>query len=186
MELDEVQKYINEIGGGLVMRKSIRIILLLMPLLIIPLALYEHDRWESPLNPNIPQPVSIETLFKHNESYKAPMELIVEGEVHNKSEAENILLLKGIEGGFLKVNCSGLDISAIESGTYIYMRGYSYIDDNTKNYFLAIELHIHVTYSLILSLPGALLVLIILFIGFKFKLGDFSFSRKAEAQSKNA
>lgn len=166
------------------MKKIIRVILLLSPLIIVGIAFFEHGRWEPPLNPNIPQPVSIETLLEHNESYQAPMMLITQGEVHNKSS--DTIFLKGIHDEFFRVNCTLVNISAVQEGMTLYMRGYSYYHDPSKLYFLAVEIHIHTSYSLVLSIPIAFIVLIILFIGFKFNLNDFSFSRRPTEEGPDA
>ncbi|HUY00804.1 MAG TPA: hypothetical protein VMV49_14680 [Candidatus Deferrimicrobium sp.] len=168
------------------MKKILRILFLLSPLIIVGLAYYEMNVWHPPLNPNIPQPVSIETLLEHNETYKAPMELIITGDVFNKSDVDEYLFLDGINDGYFKVNCTGLNISSIEPGMTLELRGYSFYDDPEKQYFVAIEFHIAISYSIYLSIPGAILILLILFWGFKFQIKDFSFSRKSAEDEKNA
>ncbi|MHA1649532.1 MAG: hypothetical protein ACTSYB_05005 [Candidatus Helarchaeota archaeon] len=166
------------------MKKILRILFLISPLIILSLAYYEQGRWTPPLDPNNPQPVSIATLLEHPESYQAPILLITHGDVFNKSG--DIIYLKGFGDVFLKVNCTDVDIGDVQEGMTLYLRGYSYYHDPSKEYFLAIEIHIHVSYSVYLSIPIAVLVLIILFFGFKFKLKDFSFSRRKEEGSKNS
>jgi len=140
------------------------------------IAVWEQGRWEPPLNPEVPQPVAISTLLAHNESYQAPLEVITFGDVYNKSE--NLLLLQGTGGELLKVNTTLVNTSLVQKEMTLYIRGYSYIHDSTKAYFLAIEIHIHVSYSLVLSIPVAIIGLLILFWGFKFQIRDFSFSRR--------
>lgn len=158
------------------MKKILRLLLLLTPLIIAGLAYWDYKRpWQPPLDPTIPQYVSIDDLLAYNDSYQAPMIVIVQGEVFNKTG--NYLFMNG---GVFRVNCSGLDISAVKSGDFVYVRGMSYYHEPAKEYFSASDIQIHVSYSLYLSIPGALLILLILFIGFKFKLSDFSFSRKVQ------
>ncbi|MDD1776873.1 MAG: hypothetical protein LUQ65_01810, partial [Candidatus Helarchaeota archaeon] len=94
--------------------------------------------------------------------------------------------LYGDEKGFFLVNCSGLDISSVEPGMDLYFFGVSYIDVPVKGYFLAENFWIQISYSVYLSIPGAFLILIILFVGFKFNLKDFSFSRKRQEDPKDA
>ncbi len=166
------------------MKKLVRVLLLLSPLILFGVAFLEHDRWAPPLNPEVPQPVAISTLFEHNESYQAPIELITFGDVHNKSA--EIIFLKGAGEVFLMVNTTLVNASAVEAGMTLYMRGYSYVHDPAKGYFLAIEIHIHISYSLMLSIPIAFIGLLILFWGFKFNLSDFSFSRRTKEAEKNA
>jgi hypothetical protein len=166
------------------MKKLVRVLLLLSPLILFGIAFWEHNRWAPPLNPEVPQPVAITTLFEHNESYQAPIELITFGNVYNKSA--DVIFMKASEEIFLMVNTTLVNTSAVEVGMTLYMRGYSYIHDPAKGYFLAIEIHIHVSYSLILSIPIAFIGLLILFWGFKFNLSDFSFSRRPKEAEENA
>jgi hypothetical protein len=168
------------------MRKILRVLFLLSPIIIVGFAVYENYQWHPPLNPNVPQPVSIEVLLKHVDIYKAPMVLLIVGDVYNKSDGDEYIFLYGVDGGYFQVNCTGINISAIEPGMRLDLRGYSYYDDPTKEYFLATDIHIAVSYSMFLSLPGLLLILVILFVGFKFQIKDFSFSRKSEEGGKNA
>ena len=168
------------------LRKILRILFLLSPLIIVGLAFYEHSRWQPPLNPDMTQPVSIETLLEHNETYKAPMKLIIHGEVYNKSESEEFIFLYGVNDDYFRVNCTNVNVSAVEGGMLLYIRGFSYYHDPEKEYFLAEEIHIQVSYSLYLSIPVLILILIIMFIGFKFQAKDFSFSRRLEEESGNA
>ena len=161
------------------MRKIIRILLLLSPLIIVGLTFYEQTRWVSPIFPEKTQYIGVGTLLDHPEVYQAPMTLIVHGIVHNKSGSGDFLFFYlDKEWIFFNVNCSQLDISELEGGMTVYLRGKSYYHEPSKQYFLAEDFHILVSYSLYLSIPGAFLVLLILFLWFKFKFQDFSFSRK--------
>ncbi|MHA1130740.1 MAG: hypothetical protein ACTSRC_20105 [Candidatus Helarchaeota archaeon] len=166
------------------MKKLVRVLLLLSPLILFSIAFWEHNRWEPPRNPNVPQSVAISTLYKHNESYQAPIELITFGTVYNKST--DTIYLEGTGDIFLLVNTTQVNTSAVKVGKTLYLRGYSYIHDPTKGYFLAIEIHIHTSYSLILSIPVAVIGVFILFWGFKFNLKDFSFSRRPREVKENA
>ncbi len=168
------------------MRKLVRVLLLLSPLVILGFAFYEQGVWHPPLNPNITQPVGIDVLLEHKEIYKAPMKLIIIGDVYNKSESGDMLFLYSDNGDYFRVNCTSLDISQIEGGMRLYIMGYSYYHDPTKEYFLAEKIQIHTSYSIFLSIPGAILILIILFVGFKFSIKDFSFSRKLKEEGKDA
>ncbi len=169
------------------MNKIIRLLLLISPVLILGLAIYDMQMpWRPPLDPNTPQYISIGTLLDHPDVYKAPMEVIINGNTHNKSLSGDILFLYGGPDGYFKVNCSEIDISAIDGGMHVYIRGVSYYDDPTKEYLLAHEVYSHQSYSYYLSIPGVILVLIILFVGFKFSLDDVSFSRKSEEVSEDA
>lgn len=166
------------------MRKIIRVLFLLSPIILLGFAVYEKDLWHPPLNPDVPQYIDINVLRDHPDVYKAPMSLIIQGEVYNKTG--DLLFLYGGDRGFFLVNCSSLDISSIESGMLLYFFGVSYIDDPLKGYFLAENFQIQISYSVYLSIPGAILILLILFLGFKFKLKDFSFSRKEQGETKDA
>lgn len=165
------------------MKNYIRVLLLLTPIIIVGLAIYEQTVWHPPINPDMTQQVRIGTLLDLNETYKAPMKLIINGDVYNKSVAEDLLFL---DGGYFKVNCTNVNISDVKPGMRVYIMGYSYYHDPSKEYFLAEKIHIFVSYSVYLSIPGAFLILIILFVGFKFELKDFSFSRKPAEESKDA
>ena len=163
------------------MNKVIRLLLILSPALILGLAIYDMQLpWQPPLDPNTPQSISISVLLEHPDAYKAPMEVIINGDTHNKSLSGDILFLYGGPDGYFKVNCSEIDISAIDGGMHVYVRGVSYYDDPTKEYLLAKEVHPHQSYSYYLSIPGLILILIILFVGFKFSLDDYSFSWRSE------
>ena len=165
------------------MNKFIRVLMLLSPIIIVGFAFYEHGRWQPPLNPDVPQPVEIEVLLEHPEAYGAPIELIIHGTVYNKSDIDEYIFLYGPNDSHFKLNCTSINISAVEPEMYVYIRGYYYSEEQ---YLLVIELHIHTSYSLYLSIPGAFLVLIILFWGFKFNLDDFSFSRKVQEEQTDA
>ncbi|NVM31279.1 MAG: hypothetical protein HWN65_20745 [Candidatus Helarchaeota archaeon] len=166
------------------MKKYIRVLLLLSPLIIAGFGYYELTKpWQPPISPDGPHFTTIGALLDHNETYKAPMKVIFNNDVFNKT---GDILFFNAGGRFLKVNCSGVDASAIESGMMLYIIGVSYLHDPTKEYFLAEDIHIHVTYSLYLSIPGAILILLILFVGFRFTLDDFSFSRKKLEEHKDA
>ena len=160
------------------MKKSIRILLLLSPLIVFGLVVMENMIFRPPINPNLTQPVAINTLLEKPEVYKAPMQLSLNGEVKNITG--NDLFLSGLHGVDLRVNCSGLNIDHISPGMTLYVKGYSYVHDMGKNYFLAVEIHVFHSYSLYLSLPGAIIILVILFVIFKFNYKDFSFSRRKE------
>jgi len=160
------------------MKKSIRILLLLSPLIVFGLMIMENMIFRPPINPSITQPVSINTLIEKPDLYQAPMVLSLNGEVKNRTG--NDLFLKGLHGVELRVNCSGLNIDHIQAGMTLYVKGYSYLHDTGKNYYLAIEIYVFQSYSLYLSLPGAIIVLVILFVIFKFNYKDFSFSRRKE------
>lgn len=164
------------------MKKITRILFLLTPLILVGLAFYEHEQWYPPVNSDIPQPVSIKTILERSESYKPPFELITHGEVYNKSGSGEIIFLEDLGGELLRVNCTNVNVSAVEVGRTVYIRGYSYYHDLSKKYFLAIKIHVLVSYSLFLSIPGAILILIILFLGFKFNWNDFSFSRNKKEE----
>lgn len=166
------------------MRKIIRVLFLLSPIIILGFALYEMNLWHPPLNPNVPQYIDINVLRDHLDLYKAPMPLIIQGQVYNKTG--DLLFLYGGDKGYFLVNCSGLDISTVEPGMYLYFFGISYVDDPLKRYFLAENFWIQISYSVYLSIPGAFMILIILFVGFKFNLKDFSFSRKKQEGTKDA
>jgi hypothetical protein len=166
------------------MRKIIRVLFLLSPIIILGFALYEMDLWHPPLNSDVPQYIDINVLRDHPDIYKAPMRVIIQGQVYNKTG--DLLFLYGGDRGFFLVNCSGLDISSVEPGMDLYFFGLSYIDDPLKGYFLAENFWIQYSYSVYLSIPGAFLILIILFVGFKFNLKDFSFSRKRQEEPKDA
>jgi len=114
------------------------------------------------------------------------MEVIINGDIYNKSLSGEILFLYGGPDGYFKVNCSEIDVSAISGGMHVYVRGVSYYDDPTKEYLLAREVYRHQSYSYYLSIPGVILILIILFVGFRFSLDDVSFSRRAEEVVKDA
>lgn len=161
------------------MNKVLRLVLILSPILILGLAIYDMQRpWQPPIDPNTPQHISIGVLLAHRDVYKAPMEVIINGDVYNKSLSGEFLFLYGGSNGYFEVNCSQIDISIIDGGMHVYIRGISYYDDPTKEYFLAEEIYRHESYSYYLSVPGLFLILIILFISFKFSLDDFSFSRR--------
>ena len=170
------------------MRKLLRVLFLLSPIIIAGLAYWEYERaWQPPLNPDRPQYISLEALREHPDAYQAPMILILQGEVHNKTG--NFLFLEWGGEDYFKVNCSLIDISAVEGGMTVYIRGVSYYHDLAKKYFLVEnqeDIHIHVSYSLYLSIPGAVLILLVLFLGFKFNLDDFSFSRKPKEEEADA
>jgi len=167
------------------MRKVIRVLFLLSPIILLGFALYEMDLWHPPLNPAVPQYIDVNILQNHSDIYKAPMQLIIQGRVYNKTG--NSLFLYGGAKGFLQVNCSSLDISSIEPDMFLYLVGVSYYDDPSRGYVLAEEIEIQQpTYSVYLSIPGALLILVILFVGFKFRTKDFSFSRKRKEENGDA
>lgn len=167
------------------MRKIIRVLFLLSPLILLGFAIYENSLWHPPFNPAVPQYITINNLQDHLDVYKAPMQIIFQGQVYNKTG--NFLFLYGRNNGFLQVNCSSLEISSVQSGMILYLFGISYYDDPSKNYFLAEAVEIQQnSYTLYLSIPGGFLILIILFLGFKFNLKDFSFSRKRKEGPKNA
>lgn len=166
------------------MRKILRVILLLTPLIIVGLALYEKDQWHPPIDPNTPQLTHMGAILDNTEIYKAPMTLIINGVVYNKSISGDFIFLGST--GYFQVNSTEIDVSGVEPGMVVYLRGTSYYHDSGKLYFLAEDIEIHVTYSLYLSIPGAVLILVILFVGFKFILKDFSFSRKTQEESTNA
>jgi hypothetical protein len=166
------------------MRKIIRVLLLLSPIILLGFAVYEKDLWHPPLNPAVPQYIDINVLQNNVDIYKAPMHVIIIGGVYNKTG--DLLYLYGGDKGFLRVNCSSLDISSVEPGMILYFFGVSYLDDPSKEYYLAEKFWIQESYSLYLSIPGAFLILIILFVGFKFRLNDFSFSRKRQEDPEHA
>ena len=165
------------------MKKLLRVFLLLTPLILVGFVFYQYYEWHPPINPNITQPVSVETLMGNPEVYKAPMNLVINGAVHNKSG--EIIYLGGLHGAFIKVNCTNVNINNVDAGTDVYIMGYSFYHEADK-YFLATDIHVQVSYSLYLSIPGAIIVLIILFAVFKFNKKDFSFSRRGEESVKNA
>lgn len=187
MELAEARRFISNLINslGLSMKNYMRVLFLLSPLIIMAgLGYYELRKpWQPPLSPDGPHYIAIDVLINHQESYKAPMKIIFHGDVYNKT---GDLIFFDSNSGFLKVNCSGMDISTIEAGMTLYIMGVSYLHDPTKEYFLAEDIQIHVSYSLYLSIPGAILILIILFLGFRFTLDDFSFSRKKLEAHKDA
>ncbi len=185
MGSEEIQRFLNEKVVD-EMRALIRVILLLSPIIIVGFAIYELDQWHAPISPNSPQYIGIDDLLAHPDVYQAPRQIIFSGEVYNKSVAGDMILIRLGESDFFRINCTGLDISDVESGMTIYVRGVSYYNDPSKEYFLATDIEIHVSYSLELSIPGAILILIILFVGFKFQLKDFSFSRRSEEETENA
>ena len=160
------------------MKKAIRVLLLLSPLIVFGFIIMENMIFRPPINPYITQPVSIKTLLEKPETYKAPMVISINGEVKNKTN--NDLFLTGLYGLELRINCSGINIDNIQPGMTLYIKGYSYIDDPGKNYVLAIDIHLFYSYSLYLSIPGAIIVIMILFVIFKFDYKDFSFSRRKE------
>ena len=166
------------------MRKIIRVLFLLSPIILLGFALYEKDLWHPPLNPEVPQYIDINVLRDHPDLYKAPMHVIIQGQVYNKTG--HMLFLYGGDRGFFRVNCSSLDISSVDSGMILYFLGVSYIDDPAKEYFIAENFQVQISYSVYLSIPGAFLILIILFVGFKFHWKDFSFSRKRQEDTKDA
>ncbi len=159
------------------MKKIIRVFLLLSPLILVGFVIYQYYEWHPPVNPYITQPVSVDTLLEKPEVYKAPMNLVVNGKVYNISG--NIIFLSGLHGSVMKVNCTNVNIDNVKAGSDVYIMGYSHYHEVDK-YFLATNLHVQVSYSLYLSIPGAIIVLIILFGIFKFNKKDFSFSRRQE------
>jgi len=180
VELGELLWYSNN-KEKFDIRKIIRILFLISPIILLGFAIYENNLWHPPLNPNVPQYISINDLRSHPEAYPPPMKVIMQGLVINKNKTSNFLILEGGTMGPFRVNCSNLDISFINTGVIIYLLGVSYFNDPSKNYFLAENFEIQQpTYTTYLSIPGALLILIILFVGFKFSLKDFSFSRKTK------
>ncbi|MDD1777175.1 MAG: hypothetical protein LUQ65_03330, partial [Candidatus Helarchaeota archaeon] len=64
------------------MRKIIRVLFLLSPIIILCFAVYEKDIWHPPLNPEVPQYIDINVLRDHQDIYKAPMHLIIQGQVY--------------------------------------------------------------------------------------------------------
>ena len=160
------------------MKKSIRILLLLSPLVVFGFIVLENVIFRPPINTYITQPVSINALLEKPDVYKAPMVISLSGEVKNRTG--NDLFLSGLFNVELRVNCSGINIDQIQPGMILYVKGYSYIHDIGKNYLLAVEIHISYSFSLYLSIPGAIIVIIILFVIFKFNYKDFSFSRRKE------
>ncbi|NHI93500.1 MAG: hypothetical protein EAX96_13515 [Candidatus Lokiarchaeota archaeon] len=158
------------------MKKLTRFFLLISPLIIFGLLIIEYNVWRPPINPSITQPVSITILLEKPDVYQAPMLLSINGDVKNRTN--NDLFIIGLNNKVLRVNCSGLNIEEIKPGMTLYIKGYSYYHDTSKNYFLAIEIYIFYSYSLYLSIPGLIIILIILFVVFKFNFKDFSFSRR--------
>ncbi|MHA1894646.1 MAG: hypothetical protein ACTSX4_09105 [Candidatus Helarchaeota archaeon] len=144
---------------------------------------YQYQEWHPPINPEITQPVSINTLLDKPEYYKPPMLLVINGDVKNKTG--DIIFLTGLFDAVIKINCSSLNIDDIQAGMTLYIKGYSHYHEADK-YFTATEIHVQVSYSLYLSIPGAVIILIILFVVFKFKLKDFSFSRKTSEVKNDA
>ena len=160
------------------MKKRVRILLLLSPLIIFGFVAMENVIFRPPINPFLTQPVSINTLLEKPDIYQAPMVITFSGEVKNRTG--NDLFLTGLYGSELRINCSSVDIESILPGMTLFIKGQSYMHDVGKNYVLAIEIHIFYSYSLYLSIPGAIVVIIILFVIFKFNYKDFSFSRRKE------
>jgi hypothetical protein len=142
------------------------------------------DLWHPPLNPNTPQYININILRDYPDVYKAPMQVIIQGQIYNKTG--DFLYLYGGDKGYFRVNCSGLDIGSVGANMNVYLFGISYYDDPSKEYFLAEKFEIQISYSVYLSIPGAILILVILFVGFKFNLKDFSFSRKQKEGNEGA
>jgi len=163
------------------MKKAIRILLLLSPLIVFGFVVMENMIYRPPINPYITQPVAISTLLEKPEVYRAPMVISINGEVKNKTG--NDLFLTGLYGVELRVNCSGINIDHIQPGMTLYIKGYSYIHDPAKSYVLAVDIYVFYSYSLYLSIPGAILAIIILFVIFKFDYKDFSFSRRKEEKN---
>ncbi|MFX1449696.1 MAG: hypothetical protein ACFFCM_02565 [Promethearchaeota archaeon] len=173
------------------MKKYNRIIYFIPLILFISFGIWNYYYgWHPPeFSPDLFHTVSVDLItIKHPGAYEVFHNLIINGRIIFFEFDKNNHLQLYLQGIIpLRVNCCFFP-QALEYriGDIVYLKGWSYfyfnrslsLNSNILNgYFLAIDGHKHISYSLLISLLGLFIVLLVLFTTFKINR-DLSFERR--------